>query len=464
MRLFNKAVMHFLSCTKIRGSQKIMSTSLKPPFKGRPAADLVKYTQQCLSDEGDLETKLGRFNDLVVFLLDMDTDCNPKQEITTSTDNPNGLSAEAMVEKMDILLHIILSKLAHNVSDDFYVGLLEIFEGSVLKLYQPHYIQFITYFVASASKERADNFLSLLLNIVHDEQSDPIARREAISFIGSFACRATFLGWTHSARTAKYLVSFMHTLNPGSSSSDRMLLVLTLQTVCYMLCWECNRWKDHVDSSEFDWIWRSKKGLVPLLTRLNADCVLRLVSLDILTMLHPLVGRVSVQLRDFVGEALATYKQLLPPLWKPLSESKLLKPNFPFDPFHNLPRTCPLISPLCREWEDAGDAPDASDGGRRAVMTTDESGADDGDMADSDEGVDETWSFHPITKALTGGHHEYQSSPLLRPMRPDDEDQLMLGSPLLELSEDPPMRDTSDNIVLTRILSSKMFASAPLDL
>lgn len=442
--------------------KKNMSAKPKAPFKGRPAAELIKYAEQCLEQQGSVEDQLERINELVVYLLDMDTDCNPKQEIAKPAENPTGLAPEAMVDKMDILLQLIFGRLGQGVSDELFVGLLEVFENSVLKLYQPHYIQFVTYFIASVSKQKTDGFLSLLLNIVHDESSDPIARREAISYIGSFVCRATFLGWTHSARTAKYLVSFMHSLNISSSSSDRLLFALTLQTVCYMTCWECSRWKDHVNSHEFDWIFRSKKGLIPILHKTRHDGVLRLVSLDILTMLVPLVGRISMQFKEYVSEAIATYRQLLSPQWKPLLESKLLKPHFPFDPFHNLPRTCPIILPLCREWEDHGSAVDASDGHIvKSAVTTDESSGEEIELHEEDDNV---WSFHPITAALTGGRTDYHPSPIVTAM--GDDAYMLVASPIMDRSESPRQgtmesMDLGENLVLTRILSSKIFAPAP---
>lgn len=428
-----------------------MSTKPKPPFKGRPALELLQYTDQSLIQCSDVETQLDWFNDLMIFLVDMDSDCNPKLDIEKSTDNPTGLAPEAMVEKMDLLLQRVSDYLIKGVPDDFYVGVLEIFENSVLKLHQPHYVQFITYLAASTSKQRADDLLSLLLNIVHDEQSDPIARREAIACIGSFVCRATFLGWTHSARTAKYLVSFMHGLDISKSSSDRLLFALALQTVCYMICWECNNWKDHTETTELDWVFRSKKGLVPLLERTRKDCVLRLVSLDILSMLHPLAGRVSVQLRDLIGEAIATYRQLLPPVWKPLAESKLLKPSFPFDPFHNLRRCARFFDAIVREWEEPGEAPDASDRAQPAIyMTTDDSNGEEPEHLGMEH--DDVWSFRPITAALGG----YQPSPLMH---------AMACSPMMDAFDDPRDRmdsfEIGDNLVLNRILSSRTFASAP---
>lgn len=438
-----------------------MSSKPKAPFKSRPAAELIKYVETCLSVGKSLEEQVDLFHDVMVFLVDMDSDCNTKLMLEKPSENPTGLTPEAMLEKMDILLHLLTSNLARGFSDDFFVGLLEIFENSVLKLHQPHYVQFVTYFAASTSRKRADDFLSLLLNIVHDDKSDPIARREAISFIGSFVCRATFLGGTHSARTGKYLVSFMHGLDISRSSSDRLVFVLALQTVCYMICWECNRWKDILETSELDWIWRSKKGLIAVLNKVRKDGVLRLVAFDILSMLQPLAGRVSVQLEEHVSEAIATYKQLLPPLWKPLIESQLLKPHFPFDPFKNLIRAGPLFASLVREWTDPGTAPNAPDGKflkknssyEPDRHTTDESSQEDVITNDND-----LWSFHPITAALLGT--DYRGSPF---QGPHDEDLAMLCSPLLmpQSSQTMTDMDIGENIVLSRILSSKTFAPAP---
>lgn len=435
----------------------------KAPFKSRPAADLVKYAQECLTTEGSVSERIELFHDLMVYLVDMDSDCSTQLTIETLSENPTGLTPEAILEKMDILLQLVVSDLARSFSDDFFLGILDTFEECVLKQHQPHYVQFITYFAASTSRKRADDFLSMLLNIVHDYQSDPIARREAITFIGSFVSRATFLGGTHSARTGKYLVSFMHSLDIARSSSDRLLFVLALQTVCYMVCWDCNRWKDQVDMPDLDWIWRSKKGLIPLLNKIRPDGVLRLVSFDILSMLQPLAGRVSVQLKEHVSEALVTYKQLLPPMWKPLQESRLLRPHFPFDPFFNLPRSCPLFTPLIRVWTDPGTAPDARDKpnafrSSKHATTTDESGIDDKD--DLIDNLNDVWSFHPITAALVG---DYRGSPIMGPM--DDADEAMMCSPFLASQSSRQdlldCIDIGENLVLNRIISSRTFAPAP---
>jgi hypothetical protein len=393
------------------------------------------------------DDRVEGYNDVVLYLADMDTDCNPKLTLTNSVENPTGLTPEAMAEKMDILLQVVVSDLANGFDDDFYTGLLEVFENVVLKLHHPHYVQFVTFYAASTSKQRADDFLSLLLNIIHDSNSDPIARREAMGFIGSFVTRATFLGGTHSARTAKYLVSFVHSLDIAKSSTDRLLFVLGLQTVCYILCWECDGWKDKLATTELDWLSRSKRGFVPLLMKIRKDGVLRLVSLDILIQLQSLVGRISTQVKDLISEAIASYKQLLPPLWKSLVESKLLKPNFPFDPFTNLPRTTSIFKPLIRDWIDPLPAPDHVDGSLATTSaTTDEScGGDDQDHHVID--TDDIWSFHPLKAALGAM----------------DEDVLM-PSPLLDPTEMADIDiniDIGDNLVLTRILSSKTFARAP---
>ena len=435
----------------------VTSKSLrKPPFKGRPAADLLRFVEECLLERSDVLEEVEAYQELTVFLLDMDSDCNPKLEVENPPTNTLGLTPEVMVEKMDLILEMIIKKFTSGISDGFYIGLLEVFENSVLKLYQPHYVQFITYFAASTSSSRASDFLSLLLNIVHDDKADSIGRREGIGFIGSFVCRATFLGWSHSARTAKYLVSFMHALDIAKSSSDRMLFVLTLQTVCYMICWECNRWKDQVLSPEMDWVWRSKKGLIAVLQKTKHDGVLRLVSHSILTMLYPLSGRISVQLREFVGTALGSYKQLLPPLWKSLGDSNLVKPNFPFDPFQNLSRTCPLILPLIREWEAPGEAPDAPDSVNRVNVTSEESSWEENVSGEcGNKNFDEdVWSFRPIKAALGA------ASPLLEPT----EDMLMC-SPIFEpvAADCDSMQcvDIGGNLVLSRIVSLSKFSPAP---
>jgi hypothetical protein len=429
----------------------------KPPFKGRGAEELLAYAKACLTGEGSVESQIEGFHELMVFLADIDTDCSPETRIETSASNPTGLTPEAMVEKMDIILEHLTITLSAGFSEDFFIGMLDVFENVVLKLYQPHYVQFITFYATSTTKKRADGFLSLLLNLLHDPDSDPIGRREAIGFIGSFVCRAAFLSGTHSARTAKYLVSFMHTLEIGKSSSDRILFILSLQTVCHMMCWECDRWKDQLETAELDWLCRSKRGLLAILEKTRDAGVLRLVSHDILSKLHPLVGRLSTQIKAIVSEALMNYRQLLPALWKPLSESSLLKPHFPFEPFSNLPRSTQIFKFLFREWVEPSSAPDANDvplklgKQRKSAGTTDESSVEDHYHHSE---MDDIWSFHPIKAALG-------ASPQTGPQ----EEDLLMPSPFLGHSRsecDIDMNiDLGDNLVLTRILSSKTFAHAP---
>ena len=430
------------------------SSRPRAPFKSRSAKDIVSYFEACLASTTTCEDRVNAFNDMLIYLSDMDADCNPKLTLATSVENPTGLTPEAMNEKMDILLQLLVNELSKGFSDDFYVGLLEVFENVVLKLHQPHYVQFLVFYASSTSRQRSDDLLSLLLNIVHDPQSDPIARREAIAFIGSFVCRATFVGGTHSARTAKYLVSFIHSLDIAKSSGDRLLCVLALQTVCYIMCWECDRWRDQADSSEFDWLYRSKLGLVAFLIKTRTDGILRLVSFDILSQLGSLVGRLSVQIKELVSEALSTYKNLLPPLWKPLVESKLLKPHFPFETFSNLPRTTSVFKPLIREWVDHTPAEDASDGSVIATTPlTDESGCDD--QKEQFVEKDDIWSFHPLKAALGG------ASPSMGPILDKD---VLMPSPLMDPSETADIDihiDIGENLVLSRILSSKTFAAAP---
>ena len=421
---------------------------LKPPFKGRPALELLNYVESLVcGTSGSLSCVA--FNDLMIFLLDIDVDCSLDVEIETPSENPTGLAPSAMVQKMDLLLNRVLCALREGCSEESYIGYLDVFEETVLRVHQPHFIQFVTFYQASSSKQRADSFLSLLLNIVHDQSGDPIARREAVSYLGSFVCRAKLLSWTHSARTAKYLVSFMHSLNMRGSSSDRMLGVLCLQTLCYMICWECEAWKNFVgDSCEMDWVCRSKKGLVAFLLKYRSEGMLRLVSLDILTKLFTYVGRISTQLKELVSEAIAQYKQVLAPAWKSLVDSSLLKPHFPFDPqFRNLARSAPLILPLCRDWTEPGEGKDFVDGSiffRAAKkvdnLTTDES------SVERMEDEEDVWSYRPLASPSMGpvSHEGFMSSPLLE-MR------------AVVVEKDP----NSENPVLSRILSSRSFASAP---
>ena len=434
----------------------------KQPFKGWPAFELLKFADECLSISEHEDDQISNIHDLTLFLLDMDPECPSTLAIVAPSGNPTGLQPAAMVEKMDMLLDRVLKRFAAPISEDFYLGMLEIFSNSVIKLHEPNYVQFITYYLACSSKERADGYLSLLLNVIHDKECDIIARRQAVTYVASFVCRAKLLSWTHSARTSKYLVSFMHTLNIDSSDDDRLLFLLCLQAICYIICWECSNWKPHIESPELDWLSRSKMGLLALLYKHKDSGLVRLVSFDILTMLYPLVGRISVQLKSLVSDAITTYRQLLPVTWRKYVGSEKLKPHFPFDPFHNLTKSVPFILPLCREWINHDKANDAMDGHNDQTDT------------DSDEEVnmesehlmghgDEVWNFHDITAALTG--HKYRPSPVFGPVMDSDEidDDLMLSSPVLTFSEGRNVDDIiiGPNLILNRILSSDKFASAP---
>jgi hypothetical protein len=417
----------------------------KPPFKGRPASELVKFARECLESSCELDAQIDGINALTLFLLDMDSDCLPTIKIETLDEDPNGLQPTAMVQKMDMMLDIILNKLKEGVSDAVFTGLLEIFESSVLKLYQPHYIQFVTFFLAASTKERADSFLSLLLNIIHDTDADPIARREAIAFLGSFVVRAKVLSWTHSARVARYLVNFAHSLKDATSTQAKTLLVLSLQTLFYITCWETDRWQPHITSPEFDWISRSRKGLCAVLERHRLNGAIRLVDLEILKTTLGISGRLSLRFKRFISEGISSYKQLLSPSWKVVNELNLLKPHFPFDPFTNLPRTCPLILPLCREW--LGPAPNVPDLDDSATPhQTDESSAqeDEENMEDYDTAV---WDFRSLQRAITGETND---------------DNMLMASPTLgpSMNQVPPSLD-DDNFVLTRLISSQKFAAAP---
>jgi hypothetical protein len=425
--------------------------SNRPPFKGRPADEILGYVRACLPEQLNNVTHVPR--DLFTFLAEVDADCQLNVQIDKLTENPSGLTPVAMVEKMDMILDSLASNLNHGFTDDLYIDLLDIFEHLILKIYQPHYIQYMTFYAASSSKSRAEGLLSLLLNIIHDESSDPITRRQALAYIGSFVTRAAFLSGRHSARTAKYLVSFLHALNISKSASDRLLFVLTLQTVCDMICWECSRWKCMEDQCDMDWLYRSKKGLVPLLLKVREEGVLRLVSLDLLRKLQPLVGRLSVQLKELVAEAIRNYKQLLHPTWKPLTESDVLKPYFPFDRFDNLPRSTARFDPLFRRWVDPEPCADARDGPLRNMEkqteTTDHSSVEHFDVDTSGD----IWSFHPIREALG-------ASPLAGPSDPN----FLMPSPFIQPQEGSDIEmsmDIGDNLVLTRILSAKTFAPAP---
>ena len=416
----------------------------KPPFKGRQASDLVAFANDCLDATRSETDQIECFGALTLFLLDMDSDCLPNIKIENEEEDANGLQPNAMVQKMDMLLLTVIRRFSGDLPDSLYAGILDIFESSVLKLYQPHYIQFVTYYAASSTKERANTFLSLLLNIIHDDDADPIARREAISFLGSFVVRSKVLSWTHSSRVARYLVSFGHSLKDASSTQDKTLLVLTIQTLLYITCWECDRWQVNLSDPELEWISRSRKSLVSLLDRHKLSGAIRLVDLEILRTVLPLCGRLSVQLKNLVSETISTYKYLLTPAWKIVSELNLLKPHFPFDPFTNLPKTCPHILPLCREFEQPSlNIPDHDDTNTvSSCGPVDDSSAQEDNQA-MEEDVGALWDFGPLHRAITGG-----------------EDSMVMASPLMgPMSAPPPLED--GNLVLSRILSSQKFASAP---
>lgn len=407
-----------------------MASKLTPPFKGRPASDLLQYIESVFAKSGDEETSLLQSFSLVVsYLLEIDADCCIATEMDSPTENPTGLTPSAMTEKMDILLQSVFTRLdSLQLSEHFYLGFLTLFEETVLKLQQPHYVQFIALVLAASSKERADSFLSLLLNLVHDDSADPIGRREAIGYAGSFACRAGLLGCTHSARVGKYLSSFMVGLDL-SRLENRRLLVLCLQTICYMACWESERWDPN--SMELDWVSRSKRGLVAFLLKTKKDGhfnLLRLVPMEMLQRMRVCrIGRLSVVLKTLVEEAISEFNELLPPVWKPVP-----KAYFPFDnDLSNLTRCGALIKMHLRQ----------------NLCNTDSV------LAEFDD-----WPLHREKNLSDTEMLEFE------PMMEDDEEvwcfreiSAAFGSPNAAPAFSPIM-GPADNIVLSRILSSKSFA------
>ena len=379
------------------------------PFKGRPATDLLKYLDSVLCGSSSIES----FAELTDYLLEIDADCSLSVQIEESTENPTGLTPAAMVEKMDLLLRALFEHLNRGVSDEFFMGALRVFEHSVLKLHRPHYIQFVTFCLACSSKDRADKYLSFLLNIIHDDSSDPISRREAIGYVGSFVCRANHLSWSHSARSGKYLLSFMTTV------SSRALLVITLQTLCYMIIWESDRWD--ANSMELDWVYRSRKGLVSLISNCELN-LFRLISIQTLNMLFPVIGRFSSQLKQCVAEAIRDRNELIPSGWKPYVS------EFPFDTnLLNLIRSKQFILPLLRQWQDPTlEFEDMNEHIGPAAKL------DDDDMEDED-----VWCYRNLLQI---------SSPAF--------------SPIFSPAEFPP-EQSDTNIVLNRILSSKSFVLNP---
>jgi hypothetical protein len=398
----------------------------KAPFKGRPASDITQFARECLDDtsESDIRT-------LLMYLLDMDADCLRQVSVEKPTENPNGLQPEALIEKMDLVMKMVIESPQVLASETIYQMTMDMFENYVLRLHQPNYVQYVIYRLTCGSSKRCDDFLSLLLNILHDSQADPIARREAVSYVVSFVVRCPDLNWLHSARTGKYLVSFMHTLDVQASSSDRLLVTLCLQSLMYLFCWESDRWRAFVNDPELVWISGSMKSLLAILEKYEG--VLGVVNKDILVMAAPISRRVSMEISDYISESLEKYfgptRTLLPPAWRPLVGSSLLTPYSPFDPesLRNFHRSAPLLRPLVKEWSSPAPCADAP---RKPVK--------------SFAGTDEGWNFHPLTSAY---------SPIFTGMRsPDihgetsDTDMAMAGL------------DLGPNLVLSRIMSNERFA------
>ena len=384
------------------------------PFKGKSASDLLQYVNAILENCPLDGSRMEGFAELTTYLMDIDADCNRFVAIDELSDNPTGLTPLAMVEKMDIVLFRVFEYLSCGVSEEFYVNCLGIFEHSVLKLHRPNYVQFVTYYLtANQSRERADMYLSMLFNILHDISGDMIARRLAVSYVGSFVSNCSLLAnTTPCARVGKYLVSFMYTLNI-QSVQDRLLLVLCVQILlCEIL--PSRNWPDP-SSSELDWISRSAHSLCALLDRGDDINILRLLPIDQLIHIERYVGTVSLRLKQIAQRALEEYKQILPLHWKPLLDFYR-----PFAPPSNLPRVAPILMPLQLDSLSLHTSNNYFDDTQVNNATSDDTRMEEDD---------EIWNYREITAALA-------SSPIMSPL----------------------MAPTG-NTVLTRILSSKSFAA-----
>lgn len=410
--------------------KKKFRMALVPPFKGRPADELRQFVLSCSLDTGSEKQRIRDTQLLLNWILDMDPDCLRQAIVEKPTENPTGLQPEAMVEKMDVLFQTLFEGPLASSRESTYHAILDIFEHSILRLIQPNYIQYIVYRMACASRERCDNFLSLLLNVLHDSSADPIVRREAVSYVVSFVVRCPHLNWLHSARTGKYLVSFMHSLDVSGSAPDRLLFGLCLQSLIYLFCWESDRWRFFTEDKELSWISGSLTSLYALLEKYEG--VLALVNKDILSRAGNIMKRVSVEIGEMCVSALENYSRLrsnLPLIWRPLVGSELMEPYYPFEsePLRNLHRSGPFLSSIIREWSDPPVCPDAR---RKAIK--------------SFAGADEGWNFHPLTATY---------SPLFNPANMASP-MMTAGVPEMEMTG----FDLGPNLVLNRIISSEKFA------
>ncbi|KAF4675039.1 hypothetical protein FOL47_008350 [Perkinsus chesapeaki] len=317
------------------------------------------------------------------------------------------------------------------------------FEDVVLRTHRTRYIQYLAYYVSSLHIKYAESFICILLKRLYGETTeeddettkngeaakeeegaspaastgtksvslkaedrrphiddpngmrDDFRRRLCAEYLGSFCCRATFLPEPYSQQTLKFMLEFVQQEEEPLSFDTCVLIVVVIQSICYMLCWKLQEWASDGNTAFLNSLFdmESHKSLVytlsvqprlldfvsPILlqqlagTAASVPCARPLGRLVMEALLHqyssmnrgrpedgtppspdPASSEFNFQnlnWKEFERKVMAQRRSKMPLALGSVNLAQRLQPFYPFEPY-NLRYSQHYITDNYRDWEE----------------------------------------------------------------------------------------------------------------
>ncbi|KAF4684340.1 DNA independent RNA polymerase I transcription factor [Perkinsus olseni] len=317
------------------------------------------------------------------------------------------------------------------------------FEDVVLRTHKTKYVQYLAYYVSSLHIKYAEAFICILLKRLYGETTedgeeevptqeassptetrsvslrnedkrphlegangsmrDDFRRRLCGEYLGNFCCRATFLPDSYSQQTLKFMLEFIQQQEEPLNFDTCVLIVVVVQSICYMLCWKLQAWASEGGSEFLDGIFdkESHKSLVytlsvqpklldfvapPLLQQLARTVAtvpsaqpLGVLIMEALAHQYASMNRgqpvdgvppspdpeasefnfQNLNWKEFERKVMAQRRSSMPVAPGSINLAQRLQPVYPFEPY-NLRHSQGFITEIYRDWSDVPEVEDES--------------------------------------------------------------------------------------------------------
>lgn len=173
--------------------------------------------------------------------------------------------AHELANVLDVLMDVMLNftkrkchkdgKLDWEATKKLYRDLLSVFDKLILPTHATCHVQFLLFHVCSLHESIATGFFDYLWKRVIDPNTPSILRQAAVSYIGSFVARATFVPTTMMMNGLSVICNFLHRYIDAQDGSERSYpdptihgpFISTCQAVFYVFAF---RHKEVIEMSD----------------------------------------------------------------------------------------------------------------------------------------------------------------------------------------------------------------------